>query len=462
MNPLRLLFARFAGRLTRFLLRLLGRPASTLPGAVALRLAPEIMAPLAAGREIMVVTGTNGKTTTTALIAHLLEAAGEAVATNAYGANLASGVASCLLTARSGMPAILEVDEAAFAVLAAQLQPTLVVATNIFPDQLDRFANPAAVRDLIGRGIAATAPATRLILCADDPELSPLAGLGGRPTLFFGAADWELLPAAGDTASACPVCGGNLAYESITIAQQGLFSCASCGCRRPHPDLAIGRRESAATGMTELEVILEKERGEARFALSGLYNAYNAAAALLAVATARPQRPRRRLLADLETARPAPGRQETLCYRGRRLRLILVKNTAGLEETLALVATAPDVGALAFLINNEPADGSDPAWVRAVRSDRCPLPRVPIGIGGSQTAVLSDWLRPQMSDGQQPLTSADDLTLVDRLIAVCPEGQTVYLLPNYSALFALRRTLLANGALRCPLPASGTAEESGR
>ena len=392
----------------------------------------------------MVITGT-GKTTTAALVSASSRLP-ETVVTNAYGAKPASGVASALLAARPGTPAILEVDEAAFAKLAGPLQPTHVVVTNIYPDQLDRFPEPAAVRELLRQGIAATAPDTRLILCADDPELFPLAGLGGRPTLFFGAATGELAAADADMASACPVCGHKLTYEAVTIAQLGLFSCGSCDCRRPQPDLEIGHREAAGTdGTAELDILWDGKRGEARLALTGLYNAYNAAAALLAVASARPRLPREHLLRDLETARPAPGRQETLYYRGRRLRLILVKNTAGLEETLALVAAAPDAGALALLINNEPADGRDPAWVRAVRSERFPLPRVPIGIGGSQTTVLADWLRPQLGDSE-PVEAENDLAMVDRLVELCPPERTIYLLPNYSALFALRRQLLENGA----------------
>ncbi|MDI9469576.1 MAG: MurT ligase domain-containing protein [Bacillota bacterium] len=445
MNPLRFHIARTAGRLTRFLLRLIGRPASTLPGAVALRLAPGMLAPLAARHPILIVTGTNGKTTTTALIVHLLEAAGEELVTNAYGANLASGITSCLIAARPGTSAILEVDEAAFAALAGQLDPTLVVVTNIFPDQLDRFPSPATVRELIAKGIRATAPTTRLVLCADDPELYPLAGLGGRPTLHFGAAPTEFLPASDTTAYTCPVCGHSLRYRAVTIAQCGHYLCEACACHRPAADLEIARRDSGAADRTELEILWDGERGEARLALSGLYNAYNAAAALLAADAVRPDRPRQQLLADLESARPAPGRQETLDYRGRRLRLILVKNTAGLEESLGLVARQPDIGALAFLINNEPADGRDPAWVRAVRSGRFPLPAVPVGIGGSQTAVLADWLKPQL-DGQEPIAAENDLAMVDRLVEVCPPERTIYLLPNYSALFALRRQLLANGA----------------
>ena len=179
--------AVLAGRLTYRMLRVAGRSATTLPGRIALALDPDLLRRLASRYRVVLVTGTNGKTTASRMITGILRRAGRHVADNPAGANLSSGLTTALLKtgtstrhADSFPIAVLEVDEAAFAAASASLAPEICIVTNIFRDQLDRYGERDAMRGLIAKGLADAFAArgdrgATFVFCADDPLCESLA-----------------------------------------------------------------------------------------------------------------------------------------------------------------------------------------------------------------------------------------------------------------------------------------------
>ena len=155
MKKLRVFFACVTSRLARLALRLLGRGGTALPGKAALRVYPGLMRELGRGVETVIITGTNGKTTTAGMLRHMLDKAGTPYFSNRSGANLTSGITAEFIENANllGRPkktlAVIECDEGNFPAVAAALQPRAVIVTNLFRDQLDRYGEVTHTRDLI-------------------------------------------------------------------------------------------------------------------------------------------------------------------------------------------------------------------------------------------------------------------------------------------------------------------------
>ncbi|HSG78921.1 MAG TPA: Mur ligase family protein, partial [Acidimicrobiia bacterium] len=185
---LAMLLGRFAGRLSR----LLGRGGSAVPGLVAEKVDPRVVEKLVARLRdgVVVVTGTNGKTTTAKMLVSILRADGRDVVTNRTGSNLVRGIATLLIevgTLRGGMRgdlAVFEVDEAALRVIAPRLRPRFVVVTNLARDQLDRFGELVTTA---GHIASALEHAGGAVLNADDDMVAGLAGAGGAVAGLAGA-----------------------------------------------------------------------------------------------------------------------------------------------------------------------------------------------------------------------------------------------------------------------------------
>ena len=157
---LRTNFATFAARFTRKSLRLLGKGATTLPGKIALKISPSVIKDFSKDKNIITITGTNGKTTSSHMISEMLSSMGYDVINNISGANLASGIATTLICEKGSGKGkkvyVLETDEAAFAKIAGDLNPKVSVVTNLFRDQLDRYGELTYTRDCIANGIDKT------------------------------------------------------------------------------------------------------------------------------------------------------------------------------------------------------------------------------------------------------------------------------------------------------------------
>jgi UDP-N-acetylmuramyl tripeptide synthase len=424
---------------------------TTLPGRVLLRLAPEAIAELGAGldRGATIVSATNGKTTTAAMIAAVLGEAGRNPVHNRAGSNMTWGVATALLE-QSGEEGLFEVDEAWLPRVAAQLDPSLIVLGNLFRDQLDRYGEIEAIADGWAGTVAERVGRTRFALNADDPLIADLGhDAEGNPregVVHFGLEDpsqaLSELQHAFD-AKHCRRCGRPYSYERAFVGHLGHYACESCGARRPEPEVAATRVE--LHGMVGSSVELRTPQGAMRLELPlpGLYNVYNALAAVTACLELGIEPAT--IVAALTGMRTAFGRVETIEVEGKPVSILLIKNPAGANEvlrTLRLEASGEGID-LWIALNDGIADGRDVSWVwdadfelleGAVRRVVCAGTRAP---EMALRLKYAGW--PADSIEVEPDIEAS----LDRAVAAAPER--LFALPTYTALLELRKLLAARG-----------------
>jgi UDP-N-acetylmuramyl tripeptide synthase len=326
--------ARAAGAGAAGLSRLTGRGSgTTIGGRVTLLVDPAAMSRAAAGRELALVTGTNGKTTTRTLLVAAL-ATREPVVSNGGGANLPTGITAALVGDRRSRRGVLEVDEPFLPRVAAAVHPRVVVLLNLSRDQLDRYAE---VRRLAGIWHEALRGDVTVVANADDPLVVWAAAAAERVVWVAAGQRWTF------DSTACPSCGAVL-----TRAATG-WRCSSCDLRRPKPDWVVAGRTVTAPGGTSYEVEL---------AIPGEVNVGNAALAAAAadvwgVAPAE-------AFAAMARIPSVEGRYLETTFAGRPVRLLLAKNPAGWAEALEMSrAGAPAIVA----VNARAADGRDPSWL---------------------------------------------------------------------------------------------------
>ncbi len=449
--------ARGVGALSR----LRGGGATSAPGKILLRLEPQAITTLGARlkRGSVLISATNGKTTTAAMAAEIFGQAGIALVHNQAGANMAGGIATTLLNATrpggelDGELGIFEVDELWLASLAAQLRPRAIVLGNLFRDQLDRYGELDAIAESWEHVLSSGA--ARLVANADDPLIADLAR--DRDAIFFGVED-DRLALAGMAHAAdakhCRRCGAPYAFDAIYLGHLGHYHCPSCAQQRPTPSVTAG--EVRLQGVRSARFLLRTPSGEAdvELALPGLYNVYNAlAAAALASAFEIPVA----TIADgLASTHAAFGRAETvtltLAPQGasapptRELQILLIKNPAGTNEVLRTLALEPGEHDLLGVLNDQIADGRDVSWIwdadfellaGRVRRFTC---------SGSRAADLATRLKYAGIDPAR-IELRDDLTqaLNEAARARPEQGTTLYALPTYTAMLALRELLIARG-----------------
>lgn len=367
--PVRLCAAVWAGKMAAGLSRMLGHHGSSLPGHIALRVFPGTLKNLAARarKGTVLVTGTNGKTTTNSMIAAMLSNAGHSVVINREGANMLPGIATAFIRSAGISPgysfdyATLEVDEASFPKVVNEVKPDMVVVTNFFRDQLDRYGELDKTVSFI-RDALKKMKRTKLILNADDPLVAQL-GRGGLPAEYYGLAPHgRVLDTSGASRDArfCPLCGAALAYSFYHYSQLGLYECPGCGFSRPDPAFEGWEAESGVDG-TACRVQLGGHDYRLSLPMQGFYNLYNALAAFAAV-TSLGLEPGS-AAECLRRYQPATGRLQHFRHRGRSLYLNLVKNPAGFNENLAILLAAPGRKDVYIAVNDNAADGRDISWL---------------------------------------------------------------------------------------------------
>ncbi|NLW12274.1 MAG: DUF1727 domain-containing protein, partial [Clostridiaceae bacterium] len=397
--------AHAAIALAKFLktgLRIAGRAGTALPGKSALKLQPKLLPLLTENRLVYLVTGTNGKTTTVRILCTILEEQGYNVITNPSGANLDSGLTTTLIdhskilknTPDNKLAIVLEIDEAFFAKLAGSLNPTVIVVTNFFRDQLDRYGELQHTRDLIARGLDQTE--AQLVLCADDSLCASLARGREQRSHFFGMDTSAMQPgkASGVLESGfCTFCGSRYEYKSTAYGHLGDFICPSCGFARPHPELLFtagadpdGLVQAQQLNLSRITADGQALSVQARLSVPGIHNAYNASGAILAALLGGSDLDQ--LAQALPMASAAFGRMERFAVGKREVSLILVKNPVGMDRALEFVLAAEDFGSCMMLLNANDPDGRDVSWIWDVDFED-KLPQGRIGISGIRRADLA-------------------------------------------------------------------------
>lgn len=244
MKKIQFFIALWATKASQFLMKLLGRNATYLPGKIAVKFCKDFLAQLTPPKTVVAVTGTNGKTTVSNLISSILTENGYTITNNSFGSNIQAGVISALVedTTIFGKPkkdvAILEVDERSSLLVYPQLKPNFLVCNNLMRDSVKRNAHTEFISYIINRALPAS---TKLILNGDDLIASSLGTLG-QSRVHFGieAEKPEVsLPQHIRDIVYCPKCGGTLEAEYVRYNHIGRFHCTQCGHTSPTPDYAI-------------------------------------------------------------------------------------------------------------------------------------------------------------------------------------------------------------------------------
>jgi UDP-N-acetylmuramyl tripeptide synthase len=416
--------------------RSLGRGSGTVAGGRAgLAVDPGLLATLAAGRRVALVSGTNGKTTTTRLLATALACSGDtgSVVSNDTGANMPAGHVAALVGAPTAPVAVLEVDEGYLGRLIAETDPVVVVLLNLSRDQLDRIAE---VRMLVDRwrtalgGLPFPGPGERgtvVVANADDPMVV-WAARAAPAVRWVGAGQvWN------DDAVGCPACGGRIAFGS-----GGGWACDRCEFARPDTDADVVGHEL---------VLADGTRHEIAIALPGQFNRANAgmvAMAALPMLDAQGAHgevgghPSVDLVLDrLRGVTEVAGRFSTVTRGGRPVRLMLAKNPAGWTAVFDLLDESGDTSAPVVLsVNARVADGLDTSWLWDVPFER--LAGRSVVATGDRRLDLAVRLRYAEVDHD---VVDGPVAALDHAVRRSAPGTTAEFLGNYTAFADLRKAL---------------------
>jgi UDP-N-acetylmuramyl tripeptide synthase len=450
--------ARLAGRAAR----LGGRGGTSLPGKVLTRLRPDAIGRMAARLDegSVVLSATNGKTTTAALVASILELHGTTLVHNRQGANMAGGIAATLLGSwRGGRPdgalGLFEVDEFWLGGLVQQLRPRVVLLANLFRDQLDRYGELEAIadrwHDIVADDAAVGAGGFRLVLGADDPAVADL-GIEREDVLYFGVDDTAVAQPVADHASdatTCRVCGAAYVYTASFVGHLGHYSCRSCGHSRPAPQVAATRVVLDGTRGSDVTLTVPGGTVEVRINLPGLYNVYNALAA--AALTHALGVPLATIAAGLTSTAAAFGRAETVHVDGRELQLLLIKNPAGANEVARTLALADGQLDLLAVLNDRIADGRDVSWVWDADLELLADRVRHVTCGGTRAAEMAvRWKYAGVPTERITVVPTGVGTTLDAALAAAPDDRDVplYAIPTYTAMLELRQELVRRGAAK--------------
>ncbi|MDP4000089.1 MAG: MurT ligase domain-containing protein [bacterium] len=471
----------FAGILSRALAaaaKLRGGGATSLPGLAALRLDPGFIRKRAAALSgSIVITGTNGKTTTSRFIGNAFAQAGRPVVHNQSGSNLLRGIASILATTKrrggSGRGkrawGIFEVDEATMPDACRALKPRVVVVTNLFRDQLDRYGELKRTAEYLRTALVALPKSSTVILNADDPLVAAL-GQGLRCRVrYFGIEDTAhsrpALPHAADAVSD-PKSGALLRYTAVFVGHLGHYRGTSL--RRPKPQVRLTRFRTAGDGRVGtkdsdgagslLTIRSGRRTVELPLQLPGMYNAYNALAALAGAEAAKVGiAPAAEAIAGTAAVF---GRQETVEVDGRHVVIGLIKNPTGANEVIRTLSETPGKKRLLVLINDNFADGRDVSWLwdtdfEALRGSKGGrIERLAVGgRRGSDMALRLKYAGFDTRDvpvyevsgggGRDGIDGA-----LRQELAATPDGGTLHVFPTYTAMLELRRALTRAGHVK--------------
>ena len=508
-----------AGKLAGALSRRFGAGGGTaLPGLVASSLDPGLLQHLLqqVPQGSVMVTGTNGKTTTSRMLSAILQAGGFIPLQNRTGSNLLRGLTTALLAqtgpsgrlkAEARTIGVFEVDEAVLPLAIAVTRPRVVLITNLFRDQLDRYGEVDSVRGLWREAVSSLPRDTTIVLNADDPAVATLGDCAGGAVLFFGVEDLRLggpdLEHAADSLY-CLNCGRPYDYAVAFYAHLGHYRCTNCGTARPAPQVAAGRIAFQSPDRTQVELSTTRGQAAVSLSLGGLYNVYNAlGAAAAGLALGVPMPVIGEALAGLS---PAFGRMERLDIEGRRVCLILVKNPTGFNQVLRTLGHGARPHTILMVLNDQIADGRDVSWIWDVDFEALAVPKPhavgtihgsPLQVASSPVAPLRDTSEPvgearepPLHEGPQhgpPLQAApvdgpsvtppllvasglraEDLALrlryaglgvsqdfvvrelssaLDLAVRGTPIGETLYILPTYTAMLSMQRLLARRGHL---------------
>ena len=373
------------------------------------------------------VTGTNGKTTTSGLISHLISSSGKSIINNAMGANMLNGVVNAISTELNPFKkydfSVIESDEAFLEIIYDKFEADYLLVTNLFRDQLDRYGELATTKKFIQNGIDKK-PELKLVLNADDPLVASFSG--GKEKIYYGVEEVVFEDGLTKTESKteeafnCP-CGKPLKYDKKFYAQQGHYYC-ECGYRRPEP------KYNAKVILRKKSSVLIINGEEFTVPLVGLFNAYNA---LGAIALAK-ELGIKDIQKNLLTFKVAFGRSEVKHLNGKRTLIQLIKNPIGANEVIKTIDLDSDI---LIAINDNYADGRDVSWLWDAEFDGLKDAKHEIVVTGTRADDMA--LRLKYA-GIERIKVINDISKAVDYIGKKAEGD-ITILPTYTALLKINK-----------------------
>ena len=408
------------GKLVLFVSHLLGSAGSTWPGHVAIELYPNFLKDFQKRftGKIVVIAGTNGKTTTSRIIRNMLEQSGKKVIHNEAGANLLNGIASAVIVGpKDAEVAIFEIDENSLPLLLKEVTPDILVILNLFRDQLDRYGEVNTIALKWKKTLESLPKSTTVVLNANDPEIAYL-GKGNDNVKYFGLANKKYYlakrPYAMDAVN-CPNCGERLLFTGIYLGHLGNWKCSNCKFKEPDIDYT---KEYAV--------------------LPGIYNIYNTQAAILVGKTL--ELDEKVINGVIKNFKPAFGRQEEIVIDGKLVKIFLSKNPTGFNESLRTVREL-DAKYLLLVLNDRIPDGRDVSWIWDVDFEEFLDNNMHVHVSGDRAYDMA--LR--LKYAHPSINHVDTHEILDRalpdIIKDLPNEETLFILPTYSAMLEVRQIL---------------------
>ena len=435
-------------KLLRGVSRLLHRGGTAMPGRWALKICPDLLARLSGGVKTVVITGTNGKTTSARILEQALREQGWDCLANRSGANLLSGITTefvmnCTLGGKMKKHwAVIECDEAAAVRVFPQLRPQVVVVTNLFRDQLDRYGEVTHTLGNIRRALE-TVPEATLCLNADCSLCSSLALSLPNRAVYFGL-EQGVIPSRAkpqlSDAAYCIRCKTEYEYDYVSYGHLGGFRCPKCGYRRHAADCAVTELiEQRSSGSTVALSVRGKKR-VAEINLPAVYNIYNAVGALCAAMEMGVGEDE--ALRALAVFKGGFGRMEAFRLGRADVRMMLVKNPAGCNQVIDFLESLRNRFVLVICLNDRGADGTDISWIWDAEFERLNniAGRIEkVIVSGDRAQDMRVRLKYAGIPEENIKVERDYETLVSSLE---PIESDVCLMPTYTAMLELREVMI--------------------
>jgi len=420
---------------------------TNFPGKIALKLDKDILQTIANNYEVILITGTNGKTTTTSMIYSIVKDSNKSVITNNTGANMYTGIVACFISNYSFKKssekkiAVIEVDEANLKFVTEYITPHIITITNLFRDQMDRYGEVYTTLKKILEGINKV-PESTLILNGDESLFGNLNVKNDIVYYGFGTKinDNKIVDINAD-AKFCTICKSPYEYNFITYNHLGDFYCTGCGYKRPSLTYSVDKIIDLNTSGSTVHI----NSKQYYINQPGTYNIYNALCAysvakLLGIEDTTIEH-------SLKTVASSFGRQESLNIEGTEVKIILVKNPAGYDEAVNTINLDKRELNLSLMLNDNYADGKDVSWIWDVNFERLTSLNInKIMISGIRLYDMAIRLKVAGFSSDSFLLCSDEETLLNK-IKSC-NGEIVYILATYTAMINLRKFLHTKGYIK--------------
>ncbi len=440
-------FSILAGKTTIFLSKHILKGGSTFPGTVALKFDRKILSTVAKDYKVILVTGTNGKTTTTSMITNIFKNKGYRVITNNTGANLFRGIVSCFIDnyrfskSNKDSYAIIEVDEANLKFVTDYITPEIITITNLFRDQLDRYGEVYTTLEKILEGVHKV-PSSTLVLNGDDSLFGVLDVK--NPKVYYGFSnpinDNNTIDINAD-AKFCKVCKAPYKYNFVTYNHLGDYYCTECGYKRPE----LKYKMEGIIDQTPNSSTVIINGNEVTISQSGVYNIYNG---LCAYSIASESGIENNIIASsLGKVDSSFGRQEKIQIEDKNVQIILVKNPAGYNQALDTLCLNKENFSTLFMLNDNYADGRDVSWIWDVNFEKLSsLPIEDVFISGIRLYDMAVRLKTAGLNKESFIIEEDYEKLTEKLKA--SKSNNIYILATYTAMINYRKFLYSKGYIK--------------